>query len=184
MKRLLSIFATAGALLAFMAGSASAYPLVVEGGSPAQREAVVRVIDSCYLSPDWVTDRIGGVHVEIGPCADFAPRVAATSAPNAIRIKVAFDNLREGDRHVSYAWGEAGLLFQDIVAHEWAHQVWAAMSDRAREIWPLDQEDFAENFRLAMYPPELLWRTYSVRDGMLPNWAIWMYMHLIARGVI
>lgn len=145
----------------------------VTGGSPEQRRAVHEVIASCAVSSAWVEERIGQVVVEIAediPGAHF--RTAAIAMPGKIVMRSAFDNLRPGDQHVSYEWGEDCALFRDIFCHEFGHEVWYALTDEARERWnrshfqlpgwtpPL--EAFAENFRLTMYPPKMRLREITV----------------------
>src|SRR5512139_3610564 len=106
-------------------------PLVVLGGSPAQRDIAQEVVASCAVSMERssavvidIVDDIGGVGF----------RVAAISEPNRISVKGTYDNLRPENR----VWydGDSNLqTFSDIICHEWAHQVWDALPQEARDRW-------------------------------------------------
>lgn len=146
---------------------AVSFDVVVEGGSAIQRQRVYEVVSSCRVhAPHLVTVKI------VRDIPDVHFRVAAVSELGTIRVKGAFDNLRPGEKRVRWEWGEDSPIFRDVICHEYAHQVFDALPADARERWRLSHfqlpgwphpcEAFAENFRLTMYPPELLWRTTTV----------------------
>ena len=179
--RICIVVAVAVAALAVLAPAASAspgtepiqFPVVVTGGFQIQRERTYEVVQSCRVPVAWVSDRLGTLRIEVVsdiPDAHF--RVAAIASPGLIRVKGTYDNRRPAEQRVSWSWGEDSPIFRDVICHEWAHQVFNALPMDAQTAWtrahfqlpgyPHPCEAFAENFRLTMYPAELLWRNTTV----------------------
>jgi len=160
MKRLL----VCTAMLFFALAAPANASLSVVGGSPEQRAAVYETIGACAVRAAQP------VRVEIVEVIEGAYfRTAGIAMPGVIQVRTAFDNYRPEPQRVSYARGEANSLFRDIIAHEYGHQVWYGLPEEVRQAWnrshfqlpnwPPPLEAFAENFRLTMYPEELLFRT-------------------------
>jgi len=163
MKRLL----VCTALMFFALAAPANASLAVVGGSVEQRAAVYETIGACAVRAAQP------VRVEIVEAIEGAYfRTAGIAMPGVIQVRTAFDNYRPEPQRVSYARGEANALFRDIIAHEYGHQVWYGLPEEVRQAWdrshfqlpnwPPPLEAFAENFRLTMYPEELLFRTTTV----------------------
>jgi hypothetical protein len=161
------LFFTTTLLLFALTAPASASSLWVTGGSAEQRAAVYETIGACAVRAAQP------VRVEIVEVIEGAYfRTAGIAMPGVIQVRTAFDNYRPEPQRVSYARGEANALFRDIIAHEYGHQVWYGLPEKTRQVWnrshfqlpnwPPPFEAFAENFRLTMYPEELLFRTVTV----------------------
>ncbi len=147
-------------LLALAALVCSALALTITGGTAAQRAQAQQVISSCWLPSSLTDQELRG----LGP----------------VKLKlVPMDGVSGYSEwgHVYVNSNLTGESFNEVVAHEWCHQIWYTLGPKwwakwadicngARSnIWTRDfYENFAECAKVAFFPNSLLSRPYAVTE--------------------
>jgi hypothetical protein len=202
-RRLLHALLLAAALCGLFVAPAQAW--TVTGGTAEQRADVAVVLESItFPSVEWVEAQVGPVHVgildhyspwwELDPAAlvdEFPAGAAGVAGPGYIYICA------------SYQPGPS-TFFREIVAHEWAHQVWFGLvwlGNGATTEWkhrvvegfspppnPADWyqnyvESHAEQLRVAMFPPTMyLSQSPRTELNILGNEAVLAFHHKYIDG--
>lgn len=159
MRRLYIVVCLAAIAAFFMPANAEA--VTYSGGSEAQRAYAQEVIESCWLDYAWADGRVDEVDVVIEEHHEpyWEQDVLFSAAGLAW-----WGNIRI---HAGYTPGP-GSYFGEIVAHEWAHQIWFAMPYKWILAWTdlcteghegydpgnwytMPAENFAECARVALF---------------------------------
>jgi hypothetical protein len=145
--------------------AASAQAFTIQGGTSAQRAHISQVIEACalpYANTDTELRALGPVTVVVAKMDG----TSGYSKPGTIYVNSVL---------------QPGEKLGELVAHEWAHQIWYSLGPKWWQKWTglcgsgnsSWREDPAENFaecaKVALWGSEYLWRDYAVTDLAVTN---------------
>lgn len=141
-----TVFVALLVCLLLLGGTAQAIEYI--DGTDAQREQARATIESCELDYQVIESLFGYMDVRFVPQENLGE-----AAGSAWRGSIVISNVYEGD------------MLGQIVAHEWAHEIWIALPEKTKDEWfqlclPFDGttwktnhcEHFAEVVRWNLFP--------------------------------